>query len=101
MPPPPPLLDKAAYPISPELALVDRELADLGLAGYTTEPRMEHAPVGFLESADRDALIRICELSDVNPPRARTRLALAVAVPAMLWAEVVVLVVSVVPLGAL
>jgi hypothetical protein len=98
--PPPLLLDQAAYPISPELALVDRDFAGLDLAGHIIEPAIKDASPGFLESDARDALIRICELSDVNPPRGRARLALAVAVPAMLWAEAVLLVASLIPFGA-
>jgi hypothetical protein len=96
-----PPLDQAACPISPELALVDRNLADLVRAahGHETPPRQAS---GFLEPDAHEALRRICALSEVNPPlRPHHRLALTVAVPAVLWAEALVLVASLVPLGAL
>jgi hypothetical protein len=98
----PPPLDQAAYRISPELALVDRDLADLGRAEHVHEPLAQHAPCGYLEPDARAALNRICDLSDVNPPRQRrARLPLAVGVPAVLWAEAVLLVASLLPFGAL
>lgn len=87
-------------PISPELALVDRNLAELGRAGHANEPTATCLPVNLLDA--REAMIRICELSDVNPPRARRRhLVLTAAAPTVLWAEVLVLVASIVPFGAL
>ena len=100
MPPLPPL-DLASHPISPELALVDRDLAELSRVAHRDEPEATEPPVGFLESDMREAVLRICELSDVNPPRPRRRLLLAVAAPAALWAEALMLVASFVPLGAL
>jgi hypothetical protein len=93
----PPPHHHASQPISPELALIDRHLAKL----LRAERRDEAAtPVPFLENDARDAMLRMCELSDVNPPQAR-RLTLAIAVPAVLWAEVLLLVASLVPFGAL
>jgi hypothetical protein len=46
-------------------------------------------------------MLRMCELSDVNPPRARRGVMLTLAVPSVLWAEAVLLVASLVPLDAL
>ena len=46
-------------------------------------------------------MLRMCELSDVNPPQARRGVMLTVAVPTLLWAEAVLVVASLVPLGAL
>lgn len=95
----PPPLHEASILISPELALVDRDLAALVIAGA---PDMSPAtPAPPLESAARDAMLRICELSDVNPPRARRGPILMVAVPTVLWAEAVLVVASLVLLGAL
>ena len=99
MPPPP--LHHASHPISPELALIDSELATLVVAEKAGESRATPAPGAFLENDARDAMLRMCELSDVNPPRARRGLMLTVLVPAVLWAEAVLVVASLVPLGAL
>jgi hypothetical protein len=79
--------------------LIDCELATLVLAHEADESRA--APALFLENDARDAMLRICALSDVNPPRARRGLVFTVAVPAVLWAEAVLVVASLVPLGAL
>lgn len=95
----PPPLHQASIPVSPELALVDRDVAALIIADAPDESPAIPAP--FLESNARDAMLRMCELSDVNPPRARRGLMLTVAVPAVLWAEAVLVVASLVPLGAL
>jgi hypothetical protein len=96
----PPPLHQASHPISPELALVDRHLADLLRAERTDEPAATPSPAALLESDARNAMLRMCELSDVNPPPGR-RLTLTVAVPAVLWAEALLLVASRVPFGAL
>jgi hypothetical protein len=95
----PPPLQQPPTPVSPELALIDRDLARLDLADEPAESQPTPAPV--VESAARDALLRMCELSDVNPPRGHSRLMLTVAVPTLLWAEAVLVVASLVPLGAL
>ena len=95
----PPPLHQASIPVSPELALVDRDVAAFIIADAPDESPAIPAP--FLESNARDAMLRMCELSDVNPPRARRGLMLTVAVPAVLWAEAVLVVASLVPLGAL
>ena len=98
----PPLLEHASLQISPELVLVDRELAALGRAEHATEPMPTSPPVDLVASDAREAMLRICELSDVNPPRARRRgLVLTAAVPAVLWAEAAILVASLFPFGAL
>ena len=95
----PPPLHEASHPVSPELALIDPDLARLVLADERAEPQPTPAPI--LESGARDAMLRMCELSDVNPPRARRSLMLTVAVPTLLWAEAVLVVASLVPLGTL
>ena len=97
MPPPP--LHRSSIPVSPELALIDGEPDALVLAYKTDEAPVSPAP--FVESDARGAMLRICELSDVNPPRARRGVMLTVAVPTLLWAEAVLVVASLVPLGAL
>jgi len=94
-----PPLHEASILISPELALVDRDLAALVIAGAPDESPATPAPL--LESAARDAMLRVCELSDVNPPRVRRGPMLTVAIPAVLWAEAVLVVTSLVPFGAL
>jgi hypothetical protein len=94
----PPPLHQASIPVSPELALVDRDLAALVVVDADESPAI---PAPFLESDARDAMLRVCELSDVNPSRARRGLMLTVAVPTLLWAEAVLVVASLVPLGAL
>jgi len=95
----PPPLEQASIPVSPELALIDPDLAALALAD---EPRESPpVPATLLESAAHDAMLRVCELSDVNPPRVRRGRMLTVAVPTVLWAEAVLVVASLVPLGAL
>jgi hypothetical protein len=96
---PPPPLQQASIPVSPELALIDPDLSALVLACEPDEWRP--APTAFLDSDARDAMLRMCELSDVNPRRARRGRMLTVAVPAVLWAEAVLAVASLVPLGAL
>ena len=96
----PPPLHQASHPISPELALIDRRLAKLLRAERRDAPAATPVPVPFLENDARDAMLRMCELSDVNPPQAR-RLTLAIAVPAVLWTEVLLLVASLLPFGAL
>ena len=85
LPPTPP--HRISREISPELVLVDRDL-------LPTEQRASPPPA---EDDAREAMLRICELSDVNPPR-RRRL-VAYAGPVTLWAEAVVLVTAHVPLG--
>ena len=95
----PPPLHQASIPVSPELALVDHALAALVRAD--DEDPSEATPAPFLEGDAREAMLRMCELSDVNPPRARRGVMLTVAVPAVLWAEAVLVVVSLAPLGAL
>jgi hypothetical protein len=95
----PPPLRQASTPVSPELALIDADLSALVLACEADESLL--APTAFLGSDARDAMLRMCELSDVNPRRARRGRILTVAVPAVLWAEVVLVLASLVPLGAL
>jgi hypothetical protein len=95
----PPPLHQASTPVSPELALIDRDLARLVLADDRDQSQVTPAP--YLESDARDAMLRVCELSDVNPPRARRGVMLTLAVPTLLWAEAVLVVASLVPLGAL
>lgn len=85
MPPTPP--HRMSREISPELVLVDRELV----------PSEQRASLPPAQDDAREAMLRICELSDVNPPR-RGRL-VAYAGPVTLWAEAVVLVTAHVPLG--
>ena len=96
MPPPP--LQQESTPVSPELALIDPALGALILAREADE---SPAPTAFLDSDARDAMLRMCELSDVNPRRARRGRMLTVAVPAVLWAEAVLVLASLIPLGAL
>jgi hypothetical protein len=96
---PPPPLHRSSIPVSPELALIDGDSGALVLAYEADEPPTSPAP--FVESEARDAMLRICELSDVNPPRARRGRMLTVAVPTLLWAEAVLVVASLVPLGVL
>jgi hypothetical protein len=96
---PPPPLHRSTIPVSPELALIDGEPGGLVLA-YEADPQRA-TPGPFAESEARDAMLRMCELSDVNPPRARRGRMLTVAVPTLLWAEAVLVVASLVPLGAL
>ena len=79
--------------------MIDRDLAALVNGDAPDESPAIPAP--FLESDARDAMLRMCELSDVNPRRAHRGLMLTVAVPAVLWAEAVLVVASLVPLGAL
>jgi hypothetical protein len=95
----PPPLQQASTLVSPELALIDPVLSALVLACEPDESRP--APRAFLDSDARDAMLRMCELSDVNPRRARRGRMLTVAVPAVLWAEAVLAVASLVPLGGL
>ena len=94
----PPPLHQASTPVSPELALIDGDLAGLVLADDGDQSQVTPAP--YLESDARDAMLRMCELSDVNPPL-RRGVMLTVAVPTLLWAEAVLVVASLVPLGAL
>jgi hypothetical protein len=81
--------------ISPELVLVDRDL--LPIVGCD---RVEQT-VAQLEGDVREAMLRMCDLSDVNPPRVRRRRLVAYAGPVTLWAEAVVLIVAHIPLGAI
>ena len=93
MPPTPP------YPtppeISPELVLVDRDL----LSTVCDDDPEELVP--NLDGDLREAMLRMCDLSDVNPPRIRRRRLVAYAGPLTLWAEAVVLIAAHVPIGTL
>ncbi len=98
----PPMLDLPVQPISPELALVDRELVErMHVAIPPSEPAVPEPVLDLGEEDAREAMLRICELSDVNPPRTRRRLVLAVAVPAVLWTEALLLVASLVSYSSL
>jgi hypothetical protein len=81
--------------ISPELVLVDRELLPIA---YSDSAEQTHTE---LEVDLREAMRRMCELSDVNPRRIRRRHALAYAGPVTLWAEAVILIAAHTPLGAI
>ena len=79
--------------VSPELVLVDERLADQGAEREAPERGTPRTPLRVVEPDLRDAILRICELSDVNPPR-RTRGArlLAFSGVATLWVEVALVV---------
>ena len=81
--------------ISPELVLVDRDLLPI-VRGDTVEQTLAE-----LDGDVREAVLRMCELSDVNPPRIRRRRLLAYAGPVTLWAEAVLLIAAHIPLGAI
>ena len=81
--------------ISPELVLVDRDLLPI-----VDCDRVEQT-VAQLEGDVREAVLRMCDLSDVNPPRVRRRRLVAYAGPVTLWAEAVVLIAAHIPLGAI
>ena len=94
MPPQPP--QHHSYVISPELALVDRAIAD------SIRDQRGIAPnrLRVVEPESSAALQRLCALSDVNPARrGRPRIALSGVVA--LWAEAVILVAAQTPIGAL
>jgi hypothetical protein len=79
--------------VSPELALVDPDVADHDLRPLDRgrpKPRLQ-----IVESDLREVILRMCELSDVNPPR-RTRgiRLLAFSGVATLWLEVVLVAAS-------
>jgi hypothetical protein len=93
LPPTPP--QRTSPEISPELVLVDRDLLPI-VRGDRAEQT-----VAELDGDVREAMLRMCELSDVNPPRIRRRRLLAYAGPATLWAEAVLLIAAHIPLGAI
>jgi hypothetical protein len=93
LPPTPP--HRTSPEISPELVLVDRDLLPI-----VRGDRMEQT-VAELDGDLREAMLRMCELSDVNPPRIRRRRFLAYAGPVTLWAEAVLLIAAHIPLGAI
>lgn len=93
MPPMPP--HRTSPEISPELVLVDRDLVPIGRGD-----RVEQT-VAELDGDLREAMLRMCELSDVNPTRIRRRRLLAYAGPVTLWAEAVLLIAAHIPLGAI
>ena len=93
MPPTPP--HRTSYEISPELVLVDRDLLPIARGDRPDQTAAE------LEGDVREAMLRMCELSDVNPPRIRRRRLLAYAGPVTLWAEAVLLIAAHMPLSAL
>ena len=82
--------------ISPELVLVDRDLLPIVRDDHFVEPTAAE-----LEGDVREAMLRMCELSDVNPSRVRRRRLLAYAGPVTLWAEAVLLIAAHIPLGAI
>src|SRR5262249_55957448 len=90
LPPLPPM--PASHAISPELVLVDRSLAEL----VPGEREVRHAqpepsvPVGVTADT-REAIRRMCELSDVNPPRIRRHRVLALSGVLTLWVEAIAL----------
>jgi hypothetical protein len=93
LPPTPP--HRTSYEISPELVLVDRDLLPVARGDRLDQTAAE------LGGHVREAVLRMCELSDVNPPRVRRRRLLAYAGPVTLWAEAVLLIAAHIPLGAL
>jgi hypothetical protein len=93
LPPTPP--QRTSREISPELVLVDRDLLPI-----VRGDRVEQS-VAELDGDVREAMLRMCELSDVNPPRIRRRRLVAYAGPATLWAEAVLLIAAHIPLGAI
>jgi hypothetical protein len=97
----PPSPDLVSHPISPELALVDRDLGERLRAAATEELVATDSEAAVAEADAHEAMLRMCELSDVNPPSRGGPLALAITVPAALWAEALILVASLVPLGSL
>jgi hypothetical protein len=93
LPPTPP--QRTSREISPELVLVDRELMPVVRGDRVDQSGAE------LDGDVREAMLRMCELSDVNPPRIRRRRLVAYAGPATLWAEAVLLIAAHIPLGAI
>jgi hypothetical protein len=93
LPPTPP--KRTSPDISPELVLVDRNLLPIVCGDHADQT------VAELDCDVREAMLRMCELSDVNPPRIRRRRLLAYAGPATLWAEAVLLIAAHIPLGAI
>ena len=83
------MLPPKEVPISPELVLVDRHLAD---SVEVVRRRDAQSQRRVIPSDTRSAVLRICELSDVNPPRRtrRPRL-LAYSGVATLWLEAVLI----------
>lgn len=84
MPPP------REVPVSPELVLVDRPLAGSAEVVRPREPQPQQPRVILHDL--RATVLRMCELSDVNPPkRARRHRLLAFSSVATLWLEVAVI----------
>ena len=81
--------------ISPELVLVDRDLLPIARSDGDEQSAAK------VDADLRAATRRMCELSDVNPPRIRRRRLLAYAGPVTLWAEAVLLIAAHLPPGAL
>jgi len=79
------LLPPQEVPISPELVLVDRHLAD---SVEVVRRRDVQPRLGVIPNDTRSAILRMCELSDVNPRRRRRRpRLLAYSGVATLWFE--------------
>jgi hypothetical protein len=85
LPPLPPT--RASHAISPELVLVDRGLAELHPGEHAIRQGQPEPSVPVVTPDAREAIRRMCELSDVNPPRIRHRRAVAFSGVLTLWAE--------------
>ena len=84
--------------LSPELALVDPDLtmeARAALVAYDETPTRSETPVSWVDDETLDALQRIVELSDVEPPKRQRRHRSAKLVGATAtWGMVAVLIVN-------
>jgi hypothetical protein len=87
--------------ISPELVLVDREFFPIARSERVQCRVASRQRGAELDGDVREAMRRICELSDVNPPRIRRRRLVAYAGPLTLWAEALLLIAAHIPLGAI
>ena len=92
---PPTLPRRTSQEISPELVLVDRELQPIAPSDGVEESGPD------LDGDLREVMLRVCELSDVNPPPIRRGRLVAYAGPVTLWAEAVLLIAAHIPLGAI
>jgi hypothetical protein len=77
--------------MSPELVLVDRRLAEIARTECEGQHPYAEPRLRVVVPDTREAIRRMCELSDVNPPRIRRRRVLAVSGVLTLWLEVLAL----------
>jgi hypothetical protein len=89
---------RTSHAVSPELVLVDRGLAELARDEDARHHPHSESRLRVVAPDAREAIRRMCELSDVNPPRVRRRRVLAFSGVLTLWMEAAFLLAAQLPI---